>query len=147
MASSAHMDSVSALVCQRVDVRASGWSIVYPCEILYAFLESEIVGGHIHAEWTERVHVEPGVLYLRTAKGVFRTRLTGLTQLTRYIANYRFVSVNRSLIARLEAVRFLDIPSEVGFTLQNASETLRASNRNFAALLAIFRISRRDLAR
>ena len=141
------MDGVSALVCQRVDVRTSGWSIVYPGEILYAFLESEVVSGHVHAEWTSRVRVEPGVVYLRTAKGVFRTRLAGLTQLTPYLANYRFVSVNRSLVARLEAVRFLDIPSEVGFTVQNASETLRASSRNFDALLAIFKIRRRDLAR
>jgi len=141
------MDSVSALVCQRVDVRTSGWSIVYPSEILYAFLESEVVSGHVHAEWTARVHVEPGVLYLRTAKGVFRTRLSGLTLLAPYLAAHRFESVNRSLVARLDAIRFLDIPSEVGFTLHNTSETLHASHRNFEALLAIFGIRRSDLAR
>ncbi|HUB82733.1 MAG TPA: hypothetical protein VMB03_28240 [Bryobacteraceae bacterium] len=147
MASSAHIETVSALVCQRVDVRTAGWNIVYPGEILYAFLESEILGGHVHAEWAARVHFEPGVLYLRTAKGVFRTRLTGLTQLTPYIVDYRFVSVNRSLVARLEAVRSLDIPSEVGIAPPGASETLHASHRNFEVLLAMFGIRRRDLTK
>ena len=145
---SAGAKDLTVILCQRVDERSSGWELVSPNEIIYAFLESELAAGHIvEAEWKAKVRVVPGVVYVRTAKGVYRTRLAHLTELEPYLSSCQFVDVNRSLVAQFDAVKNLDMPFQVGVRVRNSTEFLRASQRNFDTLLARLGLTRRDLSR
>lgn len=146
MASATFHEDFSRICGLRVDTadRAPGWDVLSSSDIVYAFLESELTARNIGAEWTPSVSAEPGVVYLRVAKGVYRTRLTHLTQLTPYLRGFEFAHVNRALIARVDALQTFKLQFRIGFQVRNTTDWLRASQRNFKQLRARFGIKPSD---
>lgn len=131
------------VICRRMEESVAEWSVVTPNDIIYAFLESEITSGHIEAEWVKCVQLEYGLVYVRTAKGVFETPFEHLTDFEKWLCGLKFVDVNRSLIARLDNIKKFALPLKVGIPIRGVTEWLTASHRNFDKLLALFRVNRK----
>ena len=129
---------------QQVDRPSTAWHRIPLNEIVYAFLGSKTATEPIQTKWAGQIAFDETAVYARTAKGVFRTRFSHLRELERALQGLALVGVNRSVIARLDRIRLLDGPSEVGVDAGNVLEMLHAGHRDFNAILALSGLSRRD---
>jgi hypothetical protein len=138
------MQAGRVLVAQQAGKAGNTWYRIPLNEIVFAFLGSKTTTDLIQTKWAGQIAFDETVVYVRTVKGVFRTRFSHLPQLKQDLADFTLVGVNRSLIARLDRIRLLDGPSEVGVDVGNAVEMLHAAHRDFNSILARSGLTRRN---
>lgn len=129
---------------QQADRASRAWYRIPAHEIVYAFLGSKTTTELVDTKWAGHIAFDQTAVYVRTTKGVFRTRFSHLDDLNRALHGFTFVGVNRSLMARLDRIRLLDSPSEVGVDAGNVVEMLHAAHRDFNSILARSGLSRRN---
>lgn len=132
------------LPAQQAGQAGNTWYRIPLNEIVFAFLGSKTTTDLIQTKWARQIAFDEAAVYVRTVKGVFRTRSSHLGRLEQDLRDFEVVGVNRSLIARLDRVRLLNGPSEVGMEVANTVELLHAAHRDFNSILTLSGLSRRD---
>ena len=119
------------------------WSLLPAGDFLYAFLGAVVGQGLITASWTRKHSFEIDVVYVRTTKGLFRTRFRTLADLRAHLRRRQFTQVHRSMAVGSELPVDLVLPGQVRVRVGNELEVLRASRRNFDDLLERYGLTRR----
>jgi hypothetical protein len=135
---------------QRLAVRRVGLGdrfIVIPLsDVSFLFLGSAVTCGLIDSSWVAGRCPDPGAVYVRSARGLFRSGVTRLEALRQRLDPDRFLSVHRCLIVSLDYLVELDFGrgvSRVGMAAGNEVEYLTVSRRRLRVLREAVGLPRR----
>jgi hypothetical protein len=127
-----------------VGVRTTAWTILPVNQIAYAFLGSVAHDNLIEPSLAPTVIFDAEIVYVRTTKGVFQTRLRGLEGLLGLLPPALLLHVHRSIVVNASYLAGFEDGDRLRIRVGNAEEHLHASRRKFETLLKLYGLGRRD---